>query len=97
MNYAEDVILKVWQKGQIDEYNIPNNFRKDNCGAWIERTEYENTKSPFGWHIGKIDLDSDSGNITNLYPVHSKNNIRNQDGTINCKVTSLGTTNVEKL
>jgi len=30
MAHTEDVILKVWQKGQIDEYNIPNNFRKDN-------------------------------------------------------------------
>ena len=41
MDFTEDVILKVWQKDQIDEYNIPNNFRKDNCGAWIKRTEYE--------------------------------------------------------
>ena len=97
MTYAEDVILKVWQKGQIDEYNIPNNFRKDNCGAWIERTEYENANSPFGWYIDKINRDSSSEDIANLYPVHSKNNVRNQDGTINCKVTSLGITNVEKL
>jgi hypothetical protein len=97
MTYAEDVILKVWQKGQIDEYNIPNNFRKDNCGAWIERTEYENANSPFGWYIDKINRDSGSEDIANLYPVHSKNNVRNQDGTINCKVTSVGTTNVEKL
>jgi hypothetical protein len=97
MIYSEDIILKVWQKGQIDEYNIPNNFRKDNCGAWIERIEYENVNSPFGWHIDKINQDLDSDDITNLYPVHSKNNVRNQDGTINCKVTSLGITNVERL
>jgi hypothetical protein len=97
MTHSEDVILKVWQKGQIDEYNIPNNFRKDNCGAWIERTEYKNEISPFGWYIDKINQDVDSEDITNLYPVHSKNNERNHDGTINCKVTSLGTTNVEKL
>ena len=96
-SYADDVILKVWQKGQIDEYNIPNNFRKDNCGAWIERTEYENGNSPFGWHIDKINQDLNSDDIANLYPVHSKNNNRNLDGTINCKVTSMGTTNVKKL
>jgi hypothetical protein len=97
MTYSEDVILKVWQKAQIDEYNIPNNFRKDNCGAWIERTEYENSNSAFGWNIDKINQELGSDDISNLYPVHSKNNVRNHDGTINCKVTSLGTTNVEKL
>lgn len=97
MDYTEDIILKVWQKGQIDEYNIPNNFRKDNCGAWIERAEYENSKSSYGWHIDKIDRNSESYDLTNLYPVHSKNNMRNQDGTINCKITSLGITNVEKI
>lgn len=84
MLHTEDMILKVWKKGQIDEYNIPNNFRKDNCGAWIERTEYENEISPFGWYIDKIKRDVDSEDITNLYPVHYKNNERNHDGTINC-------------
>ena len=97
MAYAEDLILKVWQKGQIDEYNIPNNFRKDNCGAWIERIEYENVNSPFGWYIDKINRDLDSDDLVNLYPVHSKNSVRNHDGTINCKVTSLGITNVERI
>ena len=97
MDYTEDTILKVWQKGQIDEYNVPNNFRKDNCGAWIERTEYGNANSPYGWNIDKINQDSNSDEITNLYPVHSKNNLRNKDGTIACKVTALGTTNIETL
>jgi hypothetical protein len=97
MDHTEDVILKVWQKGQIDEYNIPNNFRKDKCGAWIERTEYGNNNSPYGWYIDKINQDSDLDDITNLHPMHSKNNSRNQNGTISCKVTSLGTTNVVKL
>ena len=95
MNYTEDIILKVWQKGQIDEYNVPNNFRKDNCGAWIERVEYGNNNSPYGWNIDRINQDLNSDDITNLYPVHSKNNLRNYDGTIACKITSLGTTNIE--
>ena len=97
MDYTEDTILKVWQKGQIDEYNVPNNFRKDNCGAWIERVEYGNTNSPYGWYIDKINQNLNSDDITNLYPVHSKNNLRNQDGTIACKITSSGTTNIETL
>jgi hypothetical protein len=97
MSYTEDVILKVWQKGQIDEYNIPNNFRKDSCGAWIERVEYENINSSYGWHVEEKNQDLNSDDISNLYPFHSKNNGRNQDGTIICKVTSIGTSNVEKL
>ena len=97
MDYTEDVILKVWQKGQIDEYNVPNNFRKDSCGAWIERVEYENDKSAYGWQIDKINQDLNSDEIINLYPAHIKNNVRNQDGTIFCKVVSSGTTNVETL
>jgi hypothetical protein len=97
MDYTQDIILKVWQKGIIDEYNVPNDFRKDNCGAWIERIEYENINSPYGWHIDKKDQDLNSQDIANLYPMHSKNNCRGQDSTIVCKVTSIGTTNVEKL
>ena len=95
MGYTEDIILKVWQKGQIDEYNVPNNFRKDNRGAWIERVEYGNINSPYGWHIDKINQNLNSDDITNLYPAHSKNNLRNQDGTVVCKITSSGTINIE--
>ena len=43
MNFTGEIILKVWQKAEIDQYNVPNDFRKDQCGTWIERTQYGNS------------------------------------------------------
>lgn len=95
MNFTSETILKVWQKAVIDEYNVPNDYRKDECGAWIERAQYGNHDSAYGWEIDHINLESDDmDNLSNLRPLHWKNNGRKDDGRLACAVTSSGTTNV---
>ena len=98
MIFADEIILKVWQKAEIDEYNVPNDFRKDQCGAWIERTQYGNHDSAYGWEIDHIKPQSDdsSSDLSNLRPLHWKNNVSKQEGSLACPVTSSGTINVDR-
>ena len=96
MNFTSETILKVWQKAAIDEYNVPNDYRKDECGAWIERVQYGNHDSLYGWEIDDINPGSDIDNLSNLRPLHWKNNSSKKDGRLACAVTSSGTTNVER-
>lgn len=97
MTFTDETILKVWKKAEIDEYNIPNNFRKDKCGAWIERTQYGNHDSAYGWEIDHIIQQSDDAdNLSNLRPLHWKNSTRSVDGNLVCHVISSGTTNINK-
>lgn len=37
MSFSEDTIQKVWEKGRIVPNNDPNDWRKDQCEAWIGR------------------------------------------------------------
>jgi hypothetical protein len=99
MDFTGEIILKVWQKAEIDEYNVPNDFRKDKCGAWIERTQYGNRDSSYGWEIDYIKPQSVGGldDLSNLRPLHWKNNSCKEDERLACPVTSSGTTNVERL
>ena len=99
MSFTNEIILKVWQKAEIDEYNVPNDFRKDQCGAWIERTEYGNHDSAYGWEIDYIKPQSSGGldDLSNLRPLHWKNNIRDEDGRLTCPVKSSGTINVDQI
>lgn len=99
MDHTDEIILKVWQKAEIDEYNVPNDFRKDQCGAWIERKQYRNHESAYGWEINYIKPQSDGGlnELSNLRPLHWKNNSCKEDQRLSCPVTSSGTTNFERL
>jgi len=97
MTFTNETILKVWQKAEIDEYNVPNDFRKDPCGAWIERTQYGNHDSAYGWEVDHIMPQSnDLDDLSNLRPLHWKNNANKKDGSLTCLVTSSGTINVDR-
>lgn len=98
MIFTNETILKVWKKAEIDEYNVPNDFRKDPCGAWIERTQYGNHDSAYGWEIDHIvQQSSDVNNLSNLRPMHWKNNTRSEDGNPVCHIVSSGTINVDRI
>ena len=98
INFTDETILKVWQKAEIDEYNVPNDYRKDECGAWIERMQYGNHDSAYGWEIDHIKPISDGGldDLPNLRPLHWKNNGSKDNGHLACRITSSGTTNVDR-
>ena len=94
MDFDEETEQKVWEKGKIDPNNDSKVWRKDDCGAWIKRSEYGNRNSDYGWEIDHISAGG-SDTLSNLRPLHWKNNLDKSDGRLKCNVTSNGTKNVE--
>ena len=95
MAFSQETIRNVWEKAKVIENNDKNVFRKDECSAWIKRSEYGNRESKFGWEIDHIKPESKGGtdDISNLRPLHWKNNAAKSDGKLNCVVQSEGTNN----
>lgn len=98
MSFSQDVVWQVWSKAYIITVSDAPVWRKDECGAWIQRTQYGNRNSPYGWEIDHIIPKSEGGtdDISNLRPLEWENNIRRQDGTLECPVTAEGTENVRR-
>ena len=95
MQLSQDVIWKVWAKGEIFAGNDPVFWRRDVCGAWIFRSHYGRKDSEYGWVIDSINpiSEGDIDTISNLRPVQWENTTRKIDGTIECHITSTGVHN----
>ncbi len=98
MAFSDEDIQKVWEKGSVVPNYDANVWRKDQCGAWIFRSEHGNRSSVFGWEVDHITPQSNNGtdNLSNLRPLQWENNVRKQDGSLSCPITSSGNTNVRR-
>lgn len=69
-------ILAVWIKGTIVPGYDLNEFRKDQCGAWIRFADYGNINSDLGWEIDheKPVAKGGTDELKNLQPLHWRNN-----------------------
>ena len=96
--FSDETIQKVWEKGTIAPPNDPAVWRKDHCGAWINRDQYGKRNSDWGWEIDHITLESDGGSddLSNLRPLQWENNASRQEKGWSCKITSSDTKNVAK-
>jgi len=88
----------VWEKGVVVPNNDPHLWRKDQCGAWIKRSDHGNRNSQYGWEIDHIKPESEGGGdtLSNLRPLQWENNASKQGGRLTCSVTAEGTGNVRK-
>jgi len=85
--FDDATVEAVWRKG-TEEPQYPS-FRKDVCGASMQRGEYGKTQR-WGWEIDHIKPVSKGGtdDISNLQPLHWENNRHKEDKWPNwdCKV-----------
>jgi 5-methylcytosine-specific restriction endonuclease McrA len=95
MDSLEDM---VWEKGKVVEGADRAVWRKDECLAWIGRSQYGNRKSQYGWEIDHITPESEGGTdaLSNLRPLQWENNASKQAGRLGCVVTSSGQENIPK-
>lgn len=99
VKFPQEIVWQVWSKGYIISVLDAPVWRRDGCGAWIRRTDYEDRNSAYGWVIDNIIPKSQGGTneISNLRPLHWENTVRRRDDltSVERHVTALGTENVK--
>jgi len=72
MRLSEQLIQQVWEKGRASTDISADQWREDECGAWIAREDYGKADSDFGWKI--VNVTSGAPNTPeNLRPFHIRN------------------------
>lgn len=72
MNYSEQLIQQVWEKGRANGEIDSDLWREDECGAWINRADYGKADSDFGWKIVNVTPGAPD-TPENLRPLHHDN------------------------
>lgn len=85
MTFSENTIQAVWEKGRAPENRNPAEWRRDRCGAWLLREQYNNTKSDYGWKILNI-VPGGGDELDNLQPFHWRNSFDIAMGREQCQV-----------
>lgn len=87
MTFDEEIVQAVWQKGRAMSDRNPSEWRKDQCGAWIRRDQFENTHSEFGWKILKV-VAGGGNDPGSLQPFQRENSFDIENGRPQCRVTA---------
>ena len=85
MAFDDKTITAVWEKGWVMDAQNPDLWRKDQCGAWIRKDQYEKEDSEFCWKIINISPGGDDS-LDNLSPFHRDNDFSIPNGQAQCRV-----------
>lgn len=83
----EKLVQAVWEKARATLDKSDTEWRKDQCGAWLHRQQYNNEHSEFGWKILSIKA-GDPNVLENLQPFHLKNSFDIANNQPRCQVTA---------
>jgi hypothetical protein len=87
MEYNEQLIQQVWEKARVNTDANMDQWREDECGAWIAREHYRDTGSNFGWMIVNVSAGGPDI-LENLRPLHHRNSYNIGSQYAQCHVTA---------
>ena len=87
MKFNEKTIQAVWDKGRAMPDRNADEWRQDQCGAWLHRQQYQNEQSEYGWKI--LNVAAGGGDdLEHLRPFHYKNTFDIANGKEQCRITA---------
>jgi hypothetical protein len=98
MSFSPEKVQQVWEKGTILSGIDPNVWRKDACGAWINRSAHNGKREnpvDYEWEIDHINPNG-GDDLSNLRPLQWKNNLDKAEGRLACPITSEGNHNIQR-
>jgi hypothetical protein len=85
MEYSQQIVDQVWQKGRVVGNRDADEWRQDACSAWIKRDHYGYEASDFGWKIAHVSA-GNSNQLDDLRPYHRENTYNRSTGYSICHV-----------
>ncbi|CAN5214232.1 hypothetical protein BH23VER1_BH23VER1_07690 [soil metagenome] len=95
--YPRETVLRVWGTAQPVEGNDPDLWRKDEFGAWLNRLDYGNRHSDFGWEIAGAPSSHSSAGLASLRPMHWQNYLDQVAAATRTCITADGLRNIRQL
>ena len=98
MALDDEILRKVWEKGEAASNVDPDIWRKDACGAWMRRDFYNDAESQFGWAVDLVIPEASGGgrDLSNLRPLQWQNKMAKHGRYLRCPITALGKYNVPR-
>lgn len=88
MKFTDSTIEQVWEHGRVVAGYDPTQWRQDECGAWIQRDDYENERSEFGWWIVAV-CTGQPDTVSDLRPFHCRNGYDRANDRAHCMVSAM--------
>lgn len=87
MPFSDEMIRQVWEKGRGTPDQDSDVWRKDECGAWMNREHYGKERSEYGWRIENVSIGGPDI-LENLRPLHLQNTFDRANHQAKCRVTA---------
>ena len=87
MEFTDVIVQRIWEKARAMPDRDASEWRKDECGAWINRIQYGHMASGYGWKIENTSPGSPHG-LDHLRPFHCDNSFNRATGKPHCHITA---------